>query len=112
MTNTERVKTPMSKRMAVERKAVSAMIRLFCRARHAQADGLCAECSELEQYAHSRLQHCPFKDKKPACSKCPVHCYKPEMRKQIRIVMQYAGPRMPCSHPILSLRHALGRVLR
>ena len=44
---------------------------------------------------------------KPTCSKCPVHCYKPEMRDRIREVMRYAGPRMYKRHPILTFFHVL-----
>ena len=47
----------------------------------------------------------PHGDNKPFCSNCPIHCYKPEMRQQMRAVMQYAGPRMLLSNPILVLRH-------
>ena len=31
---------------------------------------------------------------KTFCSNCKVHCYKPEMRKKIRAVMRFSGPRM------------------
>lgn len=59
----------------------------------------------LLEYARQRRDRCPHGDNKPFCSNCPIHCYKPEMRQQMRAVMRYAGPRMLLSNPILALRH-------
>ena len=42
---------------------------------------------------------------KTFCSACKVHCYKPEMREQIRTVMRWSGPRMLFVHPVLAIRH-------
>jgi len=72
---------------------------------HNTQTDLCAECSELLGYALARLDKCPFQEGKTSCAKCPVHCYKPDMREKIRIVMRYAGPRMPYRHPILTIYH-------
>ena len=44
---------------------------------------------------------------KTLCSACKVHCYKPEMREQIRTVMRWAGPRMLPVHPVLSIKHVI-----
>jgi hypothetical protein len=38
-----------------------------------------------------------------------VHCYKPAMREQIRVVMRYSGPRMAQRHPLLAAAHLLDR---
>mgnify|MGYP001141112652 FL=1 len=95
------------RRLARERKTISIMIRLYCRAQHHPAGDLCAECMELEAYALQRIEKCPFGWRKPACAKCPIHCYKPEMRERVRRVMRYAGPRMLLRHPILALLHLL-----
>lgn len=46
-------------------------------------------------------------EKKPTCNKCPIHCYKPEPKEQMRLVMRYSGPRMLLKHPILAVRHLL-----
>lgn len=94
-------------RMARESKTVEAMIRLYCREQHGTAEELCAECSELLEYARARLEKCPFQEGKTTCAKCPVHCYKPAMREKIRVVMRYAGPRMLSRHPVLTLWHLL-----
>lgn len=91
---------------AQERRALSAMIRLYCRTEH-EGDPLCRECRVLEEYALERLENCPFGTEKPTCQHCPVHCYQPEMRRRIRLVMRTAGPRMIFHHPLLALRHLL-----
>jgi hypothetical protein len=86
-----------------EQRTVTAMIMLFCHGRHGTSAEICEECQELLAYALERVAQCPFQPNKPVCTKCPVHCYQPERRAQIRAVMRYAGPRMLWQHPILSL---------
>jgi len=95
------------RRVARERATVSAMIRLFCRGRHGSQGTLCEECQQLQAYALCRLERCPFGEGKPTCANCPVHCYKPQRREQIREVMRYAGPRMLLRHPLLAIGHLL-----
>ena len=98
--------------MTRENQTVEAMIRLYCRGRHGGAGQLCAECAELLAYARERLARCPFQEGKTTCVRCPVHCYRPEMRAKIRAVMRYAGPRMLYRHPILALRHLMDSLRR
>ena len=93
--------------IALEKKTVEAMIRISCSGRHEKHDGLCEGCQELLDYALARLDHCPFHGEKPTCARCPIHCYRPEMRDQIRSVKRYAGPRMILRHPLLVLGHAI-----
>src|SRR5258708_7950934 len=81
------------------------MIRVFCRGRHKKGDSLCAECQELLDYAFLRLEKCPFGERKTTCAKCPIHCYQPQRREQVKNVMRYAGPRMLLRHPIFTIRH-------
>ncbi|PKN69431.1 MAG: hypothetical protein CVU54_10420 [Deltaproteobacteria bacterium HGW-Deltaproteobacteria-12] len=83
------------------------MIAIFCTAQHGQREGLCPECRRLLDYVTKRLGKCPLRGNKPRCSKCPVHCYKPEMRERIRAVMKYSGPRMLYRHPVLTGKHYL-----
>lgn len=97
--------TKKATRIARERKTVEAMIRISCRGRHGTHGELCAECAELLEYSHERLDKCRFGADKPTCAACPVHCYKPAMRERIRAAMRYAGPRMSYRHPILTLFH-------
>ncbi|OAB43791.1 hypothetical protein PGLA_08210 [Paenibacillus glacialis] len=72
---------------------------------------LCANCLELLQYSHLRLEHCRFGEEKKTCGQCPIHCYKPDRRLQIKTVMKYAGPRMLWSHPFTALRHAMDGII-
>ena len=69
--------------------------------------GLCPECAALLDYALRRLDSCRFGNGKPSCRKCPVHCYRADMRERIRTVMRWAGPRMIFRHPIAATRHLL-----
>ena len=85
---------------------VAVMIELYCRRNHHRT-GLCRECAGLLQYARKRLEKCPFGEGKTTCAKCQVHCYKPDMRQKIRVVMRYSGPRMLFRHPVMAFRHLL-----
>jgi hypothetical protein len=99
-------------RMERERTTVEAMIGLYCHEQHGTASGLCRECEALQDYARLRLQKCPYQEGKTTCARCPVHCYKPDMRERIRAVMRYAGPRMLHRHPILALQHMVDGLRR
>ena len=90
-----------------EKQIVSEMIRLYCRKRHGTRTGLCPECAELDAYARTRSDRCPFMETKTFCSNCKVHCYKPEMREKIREVMRFSGPRMLFHHPVMAVRHVI-----
>lgn len=94
-------------RMAREIRTVQAMIRLYCRANHWSGAHLCPSCESLQAYALDRLARCPFQEGKTTCARCPVHCYRPSQREEIRVVMRYAGPRMLTRHPLLTLFHLL-----
>jgi predicted amidophosphoribosyltransferase len=95
--------------MARELATVNAMIRLYCCGNHHTQSNqpLCAECQALKDYATQRLERCPFQQGKTSCAKCPVHCYRPEMRQRIRTVMRYSGPRMLLHHPIMAIFHLI-----
>lgn len=93
-----------NKRIEQEKHTVSVMIHLFCKQKHS-VDTLCPDCRQLLDYAHARLDKCPHKHVKPTCSRCAIHCYSPQMRQHIRVVMRYAGPRMILHHPVMALRH-------
>ena len=71
--------------------------------------GLCGECRELLEYSLARLEHCKFGNAKTKCHKCPVHCYRPDMREKIRTVMRFSGPRMLLYHPLEALRYLFSR---
>jgi len=94
-------------RIQQEKLTVEQMIRMYCRGRHHHQEALCGSCQQLLQYAHTRLNHCRFGEQKSTCGACPIHCYKPAMREEIRTVMRYAGPRMLLRHPADFIRHAI-----
>ena len=62
-----------STRIRQEQEIVAQMVRIYCRQKEKHTD-LCPDCKELLQYAHARLSHCPFGEKKTTCRLCPVHC--------------------------------------
>ena len=89
-----------------EKQTVGLMIRLYCR--HSEGNKeLCLTCRDLLNYAQSRLDNCPYGEKKPACKKCTTHCYKPDMRDFIRRVMRFSGSRMILHDPVEAIRHLL-----
>jgi predicted amidophosphoribosyltransferase len=98
--------------MKRERRTMEAMVALYCRNTHGKGKGLCPECASLLEYSLERLARCPFQERKPACSRCPIHCYKPGMREKIRVVMRHAGPRMIRRHPVLALLHMMDAMRR
>lgn len=98
-------------RIEYEKQVVRWMIEIYCHAHHGtENDSLCNVCAALNDYAVARLSHCRFVDDKPSCKRCPVHCYNPQMREQIRQVMRYSGPRMLWHHPIAAVRHLIQNI--
>lgn len=89
-----------------EKRTVSLMIALYCRKNHG-GKSLCPECATLDAYARARSDHCPFMETKTFCSNCKVHCYRADMRQQIREVMRFSGPRMIFYHPLMAIRHLI-----
>lgn len=92
-------------RVEKEKKVIALMINIYCRKKHNSRDGLCDECKELLEYAHKRLTLCKFGDKKTTCSKCPIHCYKKDMKLKVKEVMRFSGPRLIIYNPIELIRH-------
>ena len=96
------------KHLARERLTMLKMVGIYCAAHHdGTRDAPCPECAKFLDYAEVRLEKCPYGADKPTCSNCPVHCYKPAQREQVRKIMRYAGPRMLLRHPILAIAHKL-----
>ena len=90
-----------------QKNTIAVMIKIFCKNKHSSNNQLCNTCSELLLYAIEKLDKCPFKDNKPTCNKCTVHCYQSDYRQKVREVMIFSGKRMFLRHPILSLYHLL-----
>jgi hypothetical protein len=86
---------------------VLSMIKMYCHANHESDGVLCAECESLSKYAEKRLFSCMYGEIKPVCKHCPVHCYSPVMREQMREVMRWSGPRMIFRNPFFALMHII-----
>ncbi len=82
------------------------MIKYYCRKKHG-GNELCDECSELLNYALMRIEQCPYGKDKPVCSKCRIHCYKPEKRDNIKGVMKFSGSAILLRKPITGLKYLL-----
>ena len=93
-------------RIENEKAVVAKMIRLYYRRKLGLLEPSTEEM-ELLSYAERRLTHCKFGEQKPACKRCPIHCYRSDMRAKIREVMRWAGPRMLLYDPIAAIRHLL-----
>lgn len=99
---------PLTRRERKDLEVLALFTAVYCRAHHlgpraplATTDpelrGLslhkspvCASCSEFLAYAFERRLRCPLEEK-PACKHCPVHCYKPGHRDQVREIMRFSG---------------------
>lgn len=84
---------------------IEQIVALYCNKKHKQ--NMCDDCQQLLNYARTRLQKCKFGDQKPRCAKCPVHCYKHDMRTKMKAVMRYTAPRMLIYKPFVYVRHYL-----
>jgi hypothetical protein len=99
-------KLTVGKRIEREKQTIGRMIGLYQR-RCPEARDDAEHYQALNAYADKRLDKCVFGDNKPACKQCPVHCYQPAKREEMKQIMRWAGPRMLWRHPILTLRHLL-----
>ena len=97
------------KRMEREKLTVRKMIGIYCRGNHGGGKALCEQCRTLCAYAEQRAEKCPFGEEKPACSQCPIHCYRPQMKEKIGQVMRFSGPKMIYQHPVLALLHLIAK---
>lgn len=96
-------------RISREKRTVQKMIQMYCQKHHESKDAFCSNCSNLFTYSEQRLQNCQFGSKKPACSKCPVHCYSKSRREEIKVVMRYSGTRMIYKYPYLAILHIIDK---
>ncbi len=92
-----------------EKKTVEAMIKLYCKDNHKPSEDFCPDCLDLLTYSKKRAENCKFKEDKPVCGNCTIHCYKKDMREKIRQVMRYSGPRMILHHPIMAVQHIIDK---
>lgn len=95
-------------KIQTEKKTVAYMIQIYCHKKHQRKLGeLCPDCQTLSDYTQERLDYCRFGEQKTTCQKCPVHCYRKDMRERVKLVMRYAGPRMLFYHPSLAVKHLI-----
>lgn len=99
-----KMKVSTRNRIEEEKYTVELMVRMYCRHREGNKE-LCGDCARLLDYARERLDKCRFSENKPSCRKCPVHCYRKDMRERVRVVMRWAGSRMLLYHPIIAVKH-------
>ena len=85
------------KRISREKLTIKKMIDLY-QAKCPQASAEPEHYEALFVYAQKRLDKCVFGEEKPACKQCPVHCYQPAKREEMKQIMRWAGPRMLWRH--------------
>lgn len=105
----------MTKALEIEKETLEVIVGLYCEKNHRQSEtlpGLCPECATLLDYAIARLSRCPHGPGKPNCSHCPIHCYQPSQREQIRKMMRGTGYRLLWRRPDLLFRHMLKSFLK
>ncbi|MGY5880885.1 MAG: nitrous oxide-stimulated promoter family protein [Candidatus Thorarchaeota archaeon] len=106
--NDESKSVDVGPKIRKEKATVEKLIRLYCEKKHnSSEDLLCAECQSLLEYSNQRLDTCQFGEDKSSCRKCPVHCYRPTMRSEIRNVMRFSGPRIVFRAPAIWIRHKI-----
>lgn len=93
-------------RRDTEKHIFERMSLLYCRG-HKHEKVPCDNCSKVIKYAQQRIDACKFGDNKTFCSKCTIHCFKLEMREEVRKIMRYSGPRMVFYHPVEVIKHLL-----
>lgn len=97
---------PLGKHRQRELRTVGLMIDLY-EQHHPAPEDQQGQYRRLFDYATNRLERCYFGEEKPACKHCPIHCYQPLKRQEIKAIMRWSGPRMLLRHPILAIRHLI-----
>lgn len=96
----------VGKKISREIVTIEKMIKIYEKAHPAPEDNP-EHYQILFSYAVKRLNKCRYGEEKPACKQCPIHCYQPKQREQMKIIMRWAGPKMLYHHPILAIRHLI-----
>lgn len=96
-------------RIENEKRVITRMVKIYCRHKEGNSN-ICPDCEKLLDYAHQRLSGCRYSEDKPTCRKCPIHCYKPDMRDKIRVVMRHSEPRMLLYSPLTAIRHIIREI--
>lgn len=93
------------KRVQREIKTINKMIKLYENSHPASIEQPNLY-QDLYTYAVKRLDKCRYGENKPACKQCPVHCYQPKMREQMKRIMHW-WIKMIIFHPILAIKHLI-----
>ena len=96
-------------RIEREKHIIGVMVEIYCKKKHKSKDGLCSECRELLDYSRQRLDKCKFGEQKSYCQKCPIHCYKKDMKEKIKDVMKFSGPRLLFYNPVEFFKHMFSK---
>jgi len=99
-----------NKKINNEKIIVKMMIDYYCKKNHFPEKNLCCDCEKVIEYAWLKLDKCFYGENKPACLKCEIHCYSAPMRKKIKDIMRYSGPRMIYIYPVASIKHLVGKI--
>ena len=83
------------KRISREKLTIKKMIDLY-QAKCPQASAEPEHYEALFVYAQKRLDKCVFGEEKPACKQCPVHCYQPAKREEMKQIMPLPGSCCEC----------------
>jgi len=94
------------KRIQREKQTIQKMLKLYER-KHPLANASPGHYQQLFDYASKRLDRCAYGEQKPACKHCPIHCYQPAKREEMKQIMRWGGPRMLFHHPILTVLHLI-----
>jgi len=95
----------MNKIKQRQNEQLEVIIQIYCKAKHDSSGKLCADCANLLLYAKTKIEKCPFNDKKPNCGSCKIKCYSKPMQDKIIKIMKYVGPRLVFTHPIMTINH-------
>jgi len=99
----------MTKRLKIEKKVFEKMVLIYCKNNH-QKKPPCDNCKEILKYGLGKIENCYYGENKPFCSKCKIHCYKDDMKKKVKEIMRYSGPRIFFYHPLISLKHLISSI--
>jgi len=97
----------LSKAMKKDIQLIGKFVEVYCSGHHTMFEcspfvlptgmgtrKLCAECSQLMDYAIEKRMKCPLEAEKPSCKHCRIHCYNRAQREKIRAIMSWSGRRL------------------
>lgn len=90
-----------------EKKLMKSMIKLYTKKHY--RDNNHKKFQELYEYSSTKLDKCPFNDKKGQCRNCEIHCYSPKYKDEFKKIMRYSGKYMLLKHPVLTIKHLLDK---